>query len=302
MGPTLIIWCTIGVSASRAPAIRAMRGLHTPQQITQMPVSMSPAVVRTARTWRLLPHQGAGPERVDHAHGREVPPAQNHGLVEVRHQFAYLGGGEHRGGYPPRLGRGAAAAQFGHPLGGARHLDPAALGEDPQLLVLLGAVPGQLHHHLRVLDREDEVGGVPGGPARVGHRALVHQHEVAPPQQRQVVDEAVADDARAHDHGAGPGRSLSHAAASRLSLVSPLYLPTPPGMDTAPPPALRRRGRCHAALARGATPGTREGRDDAVPYSTGISLLIRPRSMPCLLRISRAAMYSTIASTYMAAM
>src|SRR5579871_1842255 len=55
MGPTLIIWCTIGVSASRAPAIRAMRGLQTPQQITQMPVSMSPALVRTARTAGLLP-------------------------------------------------------------------------------------------------------------------------------------------------------------------------------------------------------------------------------------------------------
>src|SRR6266487_260013 len=55
MGPTLIIWCTIGVSARRAPAIRAMRGLQTPQQITQMPVSMSPAVVRTARTCGLLP-------------------------------------------------------------------------------------------------------------------------------------------------------------------------------------------------------------------------------------------------------
>src|SRR5215472_17231503 len=32
-----------------------MRGLQTPQQITQMPVSMSPAVVRTARTRGVLP-------------------------------------------------------------------------------------------------------------------------------------------------------------------------------------------------------------------------------------------------------
>ncbi len=55
MGPTLIIWCTMGVSGSRAPAIWAMRGLHTPQQITQMPVSISPAVVRTARTAGTLP-------------------------------------------------------------------------------------------------------------------------------------------------------------------------------------------------------------------------------------------------------
>src|SRR5262249_31956737 len=88
---------------------------------------------------------------------------------------------------------------------GPRHLDPAALDEHPQRLVLLGAVPGQLHHHLRVLDGEDEVGGVPGGTARVRHRPLVHQDEVTPPQQRQVMHEAVADDARAYDHGARPG-------------------------------------------------------------------------------------------------
>ena len=50
IGPTLIIWCTIGVSASRAPAIRAIRGDHTPQQMTTLPVSISPAVVTTPRT------------------------------------------------------------------------------------------------------------------------------------------------------------------------------------------------------------------------------------------------------------
>ena len=54
-GPTLIIWCTIGVSGIRAPAIRAMRGLQTPQQTTQISVSMSPWLVRTART------RGMGP-------------------------------------------------------------------------------------------------------------------------------------------------------------------------------------------------------------------------------------------------
>ncbi len=50
MGPTLIIWCTIGVSGIRAPAIRAIRGLHTPQQMAATPVSMSPWLVRTALT------------------------------------------------------------------------------------------------------------------------------------------------------------------------------------------------------------------------------------------------------------
>ena len=50
MGPTLIIWCTVGVSASRAPAIRAIRGDHTPQQITTLSVAISPADVETPRT------------------------------------------------------------------------------------------------------------------------------------------------------------------------------------------------------------------------------------------------------------
>jgi len=51
IGPTLIIWCTVGVSASRAPAIRAIRGDHTPQQMTTLSVRISPADVETPRTW-----------------------------------------------------------------------------------------------------------------------------------------------------------------------------------------------------------------------------------------------------------
>ena len=50
IGPTLIIWCTIGVSGILAPAIRAIRGDQTPQQIAQTSVSMSPLLVRTALT------------------------------------------------------------------------------------------------------------------------------------------------------------------------------------------------------------------------------------------------------------
>ena len=50
IGPTLIIWCTTGVSGMRAPAIRAIRGDQTPQQIAHTSVSMSPALVRTALT------------------------------------------------------------------------------------------------------------------------------------------------------------------------------------------------------------------------------------------------------------
>ena len=50
IGPTLIIWCTVGVSASLAPAIRAIRGDQTPQQMTTLSVWISPALVATART------------------------------------------------------------------------------------------------------------------------------------------------------------------------------------------------------------------------------------------------------------
>src|SRR5579875_914248 len=50
IGPTLIIWCTTGVSARRAPAIRATRGDHTPQQMTTFSHRISPAVVTIPRT------------------------------------------------------------------------------------------------------------------------------------------------------------------------------------------------------------------------------------------------------------
>ena len=49
-GPTLIIWCTAGVSGIVAPAIRASFGLHTPQAMTTTSASMSPPVVCTRRT------------------------------------------------------------------------------------------------------------------------------------------------------------------------------------------------------------------------------------------------------------
>ena len=50
VGPTSIIWCTAGVSGIEAPAMRASFGLQTPQAMTTMSASMSPAVVRTPRT------------------------------------------------------------------------------------------------------------------------------------------------------------------------------------------------------------------------------------------------------------
>jgi hypothetical protein len=49
-GPMSIIWWTAGVSGIDAPAIRAIRGLHTPHAMTTTSASTSPAVVRTRRT------------------------------------------------------------------------------------------------------------------------------------------------------------------------------------------------------------------------------------------------------------
>ena len=48
-GPTLIIWCTAGVRGMDAPAMRAIRGLHTPHAMTTVSASMEPPSVWTRR-------------------------------------------------------------------------------------------------------------------------------------------------------------------------------------------------------------------------------------------------------------
>ena len=89
IGPTLIIWCTAGVSGIAAPAISAIRGLQTPQQIEDVlrldrplvgvhppdapvldvdPGHLGARGDRSARrALRALAHQRAGPQRVDAA-------------------------------------------------------------------------------------------------------------------------------------------------------------------------------------------------------------------------------------------
>ena len=94
---------------------------------------------------------------------------------------------------------------------------PAALGEDAHLLVLADAVDRQRGHLLRVVDQVDEVRGVACGPARVGQRALVEQHDVAPAQAAEVVGEAVADDAGADHDGSQLSSSLRDRGRRRRS-------------------------------------------------------------------------------------
>ncbi len=49
IGPTVMNWCTAGVSGIDAPAMRAMRGLQTPHATNTVSASISPSSVRTRR-------------------------------------------------------------------------------------------------------------------------------------------------------------------------------------------------------------------------------------------------------------
>ena len=116
---------------------------------------------------RLLAHQRAGAQRVDDGDALRVEAADDHLLVEERHQLLDLGRRhEPHALDAPRLRRGHPAAQLLHPLLGARDLDAAGLREDVQLLVLAHAVQRQRGHLARVVDREDEVRRVAGRAAR----------------------------------------------------------------------------------------------------------------------------------------
>ncbi len=97
------------------------------------------------------------------------------------------------------------AAQLLHPLLGPGDLVAAGLGEHPDLLVLAHRVQGDVGELAGVVNREDEVAGVPGGAAGVGQRPLVELDDVGPAELGEVVDEGVPDDARADDDAAGGG-------------------------------------------------------------------------------------------------
>ena len=106
-GPTLIIWCTAGVSGMLTPAMSPIFGLHTPQAITTYSASMSPWSVRTLRDaavldveavhldvgydgqraglQRALAHDRACAQRVDDADAGLPEGADDLVVVEERH-------------------------------------------------------------------------------------------------------------------------------------------------------------------------------------------------------------------------
>ena len=177
-------------------------------------------------------------QRVDDADRRRVEAAEDHRLVDERHELLHLGRRDERDSRrcpttSPTPSGGAA------PPSAPRCARPRCRRsrEDAQLLVLAHRVERELRHLLRVVDREDEVRGVAGRAAGVRQRALVEQHEVAPAELGEVVGEAVADDAGADHDGAGaagsgrlshrrysPARSTSRIACSKRSTCARIEL------------------------------------------------------------------------------
>ena len=155
-----------------------------------------------AHRLRALAHDRAGPQRVDDADPRRREAAQDDVRVDVGdHRLDLLGRDQFRVD-PPRARRRHPALQLLHPLGRPGDLDPAALGEDAELLVLLDAIERQVRHLARVVGQEDEVGGVAGRAARVRERTLLDLRDVLPAESGEMVDKAVADDAGADDDNA----------------------------------------------------------------------------------------------------
>src|SRR3984885_7333993 len=225
-GPMSIIWCTIGVSGIDAPAMRAMRGLQQPQAITRRSASRSPRVVRSfltrpcstsmprtsvlamtvnpalcARSRMIVP---ARSESTTPAPGVKNPPRISRSSMKGTSSFTWSGVSSSTGSMPhdfaEALGRGHPPGQLLHPLRRARPLDPAALDEHAEVLVLAHALERQRRHLLGVVDREDEVRRVSGRAAGVRERPLGAQLDVPACELGQVVGQAVADDAGAEHH------------------------------------------------------------------------------------------------------
>ena len=163
--------------------------------------------VQRARGDSLLAHQRARAQRVDDADALGVEAPEDHLLVEVRHELLDVGGRQHRHAVDaPRCAAGDPPRELLHALSRARDLDAARADEHTELQVLADALHGERRHLLRVVDEIDEVRRVPGRAAGIRQRPLVEQQDIPPAQAREVVGEAVADDAAADDDGAGVRR------------------------------------------------------------------------------------------------
>ncbi len=69
-----------------------------------------------------------------------------------------------------------------------------------------------------MVDREDEIGGVAGGAARIRQRPLVDLDDVSPPSLGQVPDDGVADDPGPDHYHPGGGGQLGHCCSLRTTI------------------------------------------------------------------------------------
>ena len=159
----------------------------------------------------LVAEDRPGVEGVDDRHRGAVEAPEDDLLVDEGDELLDLGGAEELGVDSPGAGAGHAALQFLPALLGAGDLDAAGVDAALYIAVLVRRLHAEEGHLLVVVDREDEVGGVAGGAAGVGERALVEEDHVLPSEPGQVPGEAVADDAGADDHALGvAGNGVTH--------------------------------------------------------------------------------------------
>ncbi len=238
-------WCMRGTIGRSTPAIAATRGAHCPEALTTCSARIGPAVVSTPWT-RPRPSRRIPVTRVAvriSAPDRRTPRQLSrdgvglHVAVAADVDGALQPGGAHRGkdagrlGGPDHLrldaeGPGPADAPPERLEHGRTGREPQASDRPParRLTQLVPQPPVERHagpHQGDVSWRGSELGhqayGVERGAA--GELALLQKDHVTAPRRREVVGDAVADDATADhdDRGVGPHRPPPAAVPARPS-------------------------------------------------------------------------------------
>ena len=223
-GPTLIIWCTAGVKGIAAPAIAAMRGLHTPDATTTISAVMSPRSVRTRLTRPFSTSMavtsviGASVSAsIALARSRMIVPARNESTtpmpgvekppstmsVLMYGTIALTCSGVTSSASIPHERDDAMRRLSSSIRSGVRATSmPPLWVKTPNSLYWLTLSTVSFVISSRVVGQEDEVRCMPGRAAWIRERTLLDQDDVAPPEPGEVVDEAVTDDAGADHHDA----------------------------------------------------------------------------------------------------
>ena len=244
-------WCAIGTTGTLTPTIRPISWANMPPAFTTTSQAMRP---RSVSTWvtRRRPWRSSTPMPVTRVMvaisaprlrapaasaivrsvglsqpsvGSHTAPRTSGGVEQAVEALERVLGRDELEGQAERLGPAGLAGQLLHPLDGRgqaqrAHLVPSGVvpGLGGQPAVEVGAV----HHHPGQRDAAAELADQPGRVERRARGQLVplHQHDVVPAQQRQVVGDAGPAHAATDDHRTGlvthgPERSDSRHAPRR---------------------------------------------------------------------------------------